>query len=50
MERSSAGIIIIAGFGLGGTVLALGLPFLIARVMERRLMLTDAAGARPRSC
>jgi predicted MFS family arabinose efflux permease len=43
--HSSYAGIIIAGFGLGGIILALGLPFLIVRVTERQLMLTGAAGA-----
>lgn len=44
IHSSYAGIVI-AGFGLGGIMLALGLPFLITRVTERQLMLTGAAGA-----
>jgi predicted MFS family arabinose efflux permease len=43
--HSSYAGIIIAGFGLGGIILALGLPFLIVRVTERQLMSTGAAGA-----
>jgi predicted MFS family arabinose efflux permease len=43
--HSSYAGIIIAGFGLGGIILALGLPFLVARVSQRRLMLTGASGA-----
>ena len=43
--HSSYAGIVIGGFGLGGIILALGLPFLIARMTERQLMLTGAAGA-----
>jgi predicted MFS family arabinose efflux permease len=43
--HSSYAGIIIAGFGLGGIILALGLPFLVARVAQRHLMLTGATGA-----
>jgi predicted MFS family arabinose efflux permease len=43
--HSSYAGIIIGGFGLGGIILALGLPFLVARVAQRHLMLTGAAGA-----
>jgi DHA1 family inner membrane transport protein len=44
IHSSYAGIVI-GGFGLGGIILALGLPVLITRVTERQLMLTGAAGA-----
>jgi predicted MFS family arabinose efflux permease len=43
--HSSYSGIIIAGFGLGGIMLSLSLPFLVVRVTERQLMLTGAAGA-----
>jgi predicted MFS family arabinose efflux permease len=43
--HSSYAGIIIAGFGLGGIILALGLPFLVARVAQRHLMLIGATGA-----
>jgi predicted MFS family arabinose efflux permease len=43
--HSSYSGIIIAGFGLGGIILALGLPFLIVRITERQLMPTGAMGA-----
>jgi predicted MFS family arabinose efflux permease len=43
--HSSYAGIIIAGFGLGGIILSLSLPFLVVRVTERQLMLTGAAFA-----
>jgi predicted MFS family arabinose efflux permease len=43
--HSSYAGIIIAAFGLGGIILALGLPFLVARVAQRHLMLIGATGA-----
>src|SRR5581483_5305971 len=45
LTHSSYAGIVIGGFGLGGIILALGLPILITRVTERQLMLTGAAGA-----
>lgn len=45
LTHSSYAGIVIGGFGLGGIILALGLPILIRRVTERQLMLTGAAGA-----
>lgn len=45
LTHSSYAGIVIGGFGLGGIILALGLPVLIRRVTERQLMLTGAAGA-----
>src|SRR5579862_138839 len=43
--HSSYAGIIIAGFGLGGIILSLSLPFLVVRVTERHLMLSGAVFA-----
>jgi len=43
--HSSYAGLIIAGFGLGGLLFSLSLPFLVLRVTERQLMLTGATGA-----
>ena len=43
--HSSYAGIIVAGFGLGGIIFSLALPYLVVRMSERRLMLTGAAGA-----
>jgi predicted MFS family arabinose efflux permease len=43
--HSSYAGIVIAGFGLGGILFSLSLPFLVVRMTERQLMLTGAAGA-----
>jgi len=43
--HSSYAGIVIAAFGLGGILFSLALPFLVARVTERQLMLSGAAGA-----
>ena len=43
--HSSYAGIIVAGFGLGGIIFSLALPYLVVRVSERQLMLTGAAGA-----
>jgi predicted MFS family arabinose efflux permease len=43
--HSSYAGLIIGGFGLGGIIFSLSLPFLVVRMTERKLMLTGAAGA-----
>jgi predicted MFS family arabinose efflux permease len=43
--HSSYAGLIVAGFGLGGILFSLSLPFLVLRLSERQLMLTGAAGA-----
>ncbi|HTH33962.1 MAG TPA: MFS transporter [Xanthobacteraceae bacterium] len=43
--HSSYAGIIIGGFGLGGILFSLALPFVVTRVTERQLMLSGAAGA-----
>jgi predicted MFS family arabinose efflux permease len=43
--HSSYAGLIIGGFGLGGIIFSLSLPFLVVRMSERKLMLTGAAGA-----
>jgi predicted MFS family arabinose efflux permease len=43
--HSSYAGLIVAGFGLGGIVFSLALPFLVLHLSERQLMLTGAAGA-----
>ncbi len=43
--HSSYAGLIVAGFGLGGIIFSLGLPYLVVHMSERRLMLTGAAGA-----
>ena len=43
--HSSYAGIVIGGFGLGGIVFSLSLPFLVVRMTERHLMLSGAAGA-----
>lgn len=43
--HSSYAGLIVAGFGLGGIIFSLALPYLVVRVTERQLMLTGAAGA-----
>jgi len=43
--HSSYAGIIIGGFGLGGILFSLALPFVVTRVTERQLMLAGAAGA-----
>jgi predicted MFS family arabinose efflux permease len=43
--HSSYAGLIIAGFGLGGIVFTLCLPFLVVHLTERHLMLSGAAGA-----
>jgi len=43
--HSSYAGLIVAGFGLGGIIFSLLLPFLVVRLSERKLMLTGASGA-----
>ena len=43
--HSSYAGLIVAGFGLGGILFSLALPFLVVRLSERRLTLTGAAAA-----
>lgn len=43
--HSSYAGLIVAGFGLGGIIFSLSLPFLVVHLTERKLMLTGAAGA-----
>jgi predicted MFS family arabinose efflux permease len=43
--HSSYAGIIVAGFGLGGIIFSLGLPYLVVRMRERQLMLMGAAVA-----
>jgi predicted MFS family arabinose efflux permease len=43
--HSSYAGLIVAGFGLGGIIFSLALPFLVLHLTERQLMLTGAAGA-----
>lgn len=43
--HSSYAGFVIAGFGLGGIVFSLSLPFLVVRLSERQLMLGGATGA-----
>jgi predicted MFS family arabinose efflux permease len=43
--RSSYAGMVIAAFGLGGILFSLSLPFLVARITERNMMLTGAACA-----
>jgi predicted MFS family arabinose efflux permease len=43
--HSSYAGLIVAGFGLGGILFSLSLPFLVVHLTERKLMLTGAAGA-----
>jgi predicted MFS family arabinose efflux permease len=43
--HSSYAGIIVAGFGLGGIIFSLALPYLVVRMSERQLMLTGTAGA-----
>ena len=43
--HSSYAGLVIAGFGLGGILFSLALPFLVVHVSERQLMLTGAACA-----
>ena len=43
--HSSYAGIVIGGFGFGGIVFSLMLPFLVARLSERQLMLSGTAGA-----
>ena len=43
--HSSYAGLVIAGFGLGGIIYSLALPFLVLRVTERQLMLSGAAAA-----
>ena len=43
--HSSYAGIIVAGFGVGGIIFSLALPYLVVRMSERKLMLTGAAGA-----
>ena len=43
--HSSYAGIVIAGFGLGGILFSLSLPFLVLRVSERQMMLTGAGCA-----
>jgi predicted MFS family arabinose efflux permease len=43
--HSSYAGLIVAGFGLGGILFSLSLPFLVVHLRERQLMLTGAAGA-----
>jgi predicted MFS family arabinose efflux permease len=43
--HSSYAGLIVAGFGLGGILFSLSLPFLVVRLSERQLMLSGAAGA-----
>jgi DHA1 family inner membrane transport protein len=43
--HSSYAGLIVAGFGLGGIIFSLALPYLVVRMSERQLMLTGAAGA-----
>lgn len=43
--HSSYAGIIVAGFGLGGIIFSLALPYLVVRMSERQLMLTGASGA-----
>jgi DHA1 family inner membrane transport protein len=45
LTHSSYAGLVIGGFGLGGIIFSLSLPFLVIRVTERMLMLTGAAGA-----
>ena len=45
LTHSSYAGLVIGGFGLGGVILSLLLPFLVVRMTERKLMLTGAAGA-----
>ncbi len=45
LTRSSYAGLVIGGFGLGGIIFSLSLPFLVVRLTERKLMLTGAAGA-----
>ena len=47
---SSYAGIVIAGFGLGGIVFSLALPFLVPRLTERQLMLSGAFGAAVAFC
>jgi predicted MFS family arabinose efflux permease len=41
--HSSYAGLIVAGFGLGGIIFSLGLPYLVVHMRERQLMLTGAA-------
>lgn len=43
--HSSYAGLIVAGFGLGGILFSLSLPFLVVRLSERQLMLTGASAA-----
>jgi predicted MFS family arabinose efflux permease len=45
LTHSSYAGLVIGGFGLGGIIFSLSLPFLVVRMTERKLMLTGAAGA-----
>ena len=45
LTQSSYAGLVIGGFGLGGILFSLSLPFLVVRMTERQLMLTGAAGA-----
>jgi predicted MFS family arabinose efflux permease len=45
LTHSSYAGLVIGGFGLGGIIFSLSLPFLVVRMTERHLMLTGAAGA-----
>ncbi len=44
LTQSSYAGLVIGGFGLGGILFSLSLPFLVVRMTERQLMLTGTAG------
>ncbi len=45
LTQSSYAGLVIGGFGLGGIIFALSLPFVVLHMTERQLILTGAAGA-----